>query len=105
MKTAVAKPRYGLICAAIMDTITNPYAWVGIIAGVLTTIAFLPQVFRAWRTRSTSDVSLTMFLVLVAGICMWLVYGFLIKDIVLIVANAITLVLASAILVAKLRFK
>lgn len=105
MKTSVAKPRYGLICVPDMDTITNSYAWVGLIAGVLTTLAFLPQVFRAWRTRSTSDVSLTMFLVLVVGICMWLIYGFLINDIALILANAITLVLASAILIAKLRFK
>lgn len=79
--------------------------WIGIAAAVLTTAAYAPQVFKVWRTRSTRDVSLAMFLMMVSGITLWLVYGLLIGDLPLIVANAVTLVLATAILVAKIRFR
>lgn len=83
-----------------MDHITL----IGMSAGTLTTLAFLPQVLRAWRTRSTADVSLLMFLAMCLGIVLWLIYGLLAGDMPLIVANSITLVLAGAILVAKFRF-
>ncbi|WP_420560036.1 SemiSWEET transporter [Tepidicaulis sp.] len=83
-----------------MDHITL----IGMSAGTLTTLAFLPQVVRAWRTRSTADVSLLMFLAMCLGIVLWLIYGLLAGDMPLIVANSITLVLAGAILVAKFRF-
>lgn len=79
--------------------------WIGIAAAVLTTTAFAPQAIQAWRTRSTKDVSLAMFSLMVSGIVLWLVYGLLINDLPLIVANAITLVLAGSILVAKIRFR
>ena len=83
-----------------MDHITL----IGMSAGTLTTLAFLPQVLRAWRTRSTADVSLLMFLAMCLGIVLWLIYGLLAGDMPLIIANSITLVLAGAILVAKFRF-
>lgn len=79
--------------------------WIGIAAAVLTTAAFAPQAFKVWRTRSTRDVSLAMFLLMVTGVVLWLVYGLLIGDLPLIVANGVTLVLAGAILVAKIRFR
>lgn len=79
--------------------------WIGIAAAVLTTAAFAPQALQAWRTRSTKDVSLAMFALMVSGIILWLVYGLLIGDLPLILANAVTLVLAGAILVAKIRFR
>jgi MtN3 and saliva related transmembrane protein len=79
--------------------------WIGIAAAVLTTAAFAPQAIQAWRTRSTKDVSLAMFLLMVSGIALWLVYGLLINDLPLIVANAVTLLLAGSILVAKIRFR
>lgn len=79
--------------------------WIGIAAAILTTAAFAPQAIQAWRTRSTRDVSLTMFLLMVSGILLWLVYGILIGDLPLILANAVTLLLAGAILVAKIRFR
>lgn len=81
----------------------NP-TWIGMAAALLTTAAFAPQAIKAWRTRSTGDVSLAMFILMVSGISLWLAYGILINDAPLIIANAITLVLAGAILVAKLRF-
>lgn len=76
---------------------------IGLAAALCGTIAFVPQVVRAWRTRSTKDVSLGMFLLLVTGICLWIVYGILIRDLPIILANATTLVLAGTILVLKLR--
>ena len=75
----------------------------GMIAAVLTTAAFLPQVLRTWRTRSTSDISLGMFITYVTGILLWLVYGLMLGDIPLIASNAVTFVLSGAILLLKLR--
>jgi MtN3 and saliva related transmembrane protein len=88
-----------------MGTLDFSPTWIGIAAAILTTAAFAPQAIQAWRTRSTRDVSLTMFSLMVAGILLWLIYGILINDLPLILANAVTLLLASAILVAKIRFR
>lgn len=77
----------------------------GLFAASLTTVAFVPQVIRAWRTRSTHDISLPMFLILAAGIVLWLVYGLLIEDLPLIAANLATLILVLMILFFKLRYK
>ena len=77
----------------------------GLDAASLTTAAFLPQVIKIWRTRKTRDISLGMFLVLCAGIGLWLVYGILRNDFPLILANAVTLVLAGTILLLKLKYK
>lgn len=82
---------------------TSP-TWIGIAAAILTTAAYAPQAYQAWRTRSTRDVSLPMFLMMVTGITLWLIYGLMIGDLPLILANAVTLLLAGAILAAKLRF-
>lgn len=76
---------------------------VGMIAGVLTTVAFVPQVLRTWRTRSTADISLVMFLVYVMGIVLWLIYGLMLKDIPLITSNAVTLLFSGTILGLKLK--
>ncbi len=48
---------------------------VGLVAGFLTTVSFLPQVLRTWKSRSTADISLVMFLIYVTGILLWLIYG------------------------------
>ena len=84
-----------------MDSIT----FIGLAAATLTTMAFVPQVVRAWRTRSTRDISLPMFLILALGITLWLIYGALIRDLPLIAANSVTLILVLAILFLKLRYK
>lgn len=86
------------------DFAFNP-TWIGAAAAILTTAAFAPQAFKVWRTRSADDISLAMFLILMAGIVLWLAYGVLIQDIPLILANSVTLVLAGAILAAKIRFR
>jgi len=77
----------------------------GFTAGTLTTLAFVPQAIKSWKSKSTQDVSLAMFLVLCTGILLWLTYGFLINDTPLIVANGFSLLLTGSILIMKLRFK
>jgi MtN3 and saliva related transmembrane protein len=76
---------------------------IGLAAGTCTTLAFLPQALKCWRTRSTRDISLSMFLVLVAGVALWLAYGLILGDVPLVAANGVTLLLAGSILVLKLR--
>jgi MtN3 and saliva related transmembrane protein len=76
----------------------------GFLAAALTSVAFLPQVLRVWRTRSAEDISLGMYAAFVCGVACWIGYGFLIDAWPVIIANGITLLLASAVLVLKLRF-
>ncbi len=83
----------------------NGITLLGLTAATLTTLAFLPQVIKSWRSRETRDVSLGMFAVLTVGIILWLIYGLLIGDLPLVVANGVTLVLAVTMLYLKLRYK
>ncbi len=75
----------------------------GLLAALLTTAAFLPQVLHTLATRDTRGISLRMYVIFTAGVALWLVYGLLTGDLPLIAANAVTLVLAGAILILKLR--
>lgn len=77
----------------------------GLAAGSCTTIAFLPQVIKTWKSGSAKDLSLGMFSFFCLGVLLWLIYGIIIRDIPVIVANMLTLVLASSLLYFKLRFK
>ena len=76
---------------------------IGYIAGFLTTLSFLPQVIKAVKYGSTKDISLTMYSMLCTGILMWLVYGFAVDSWPIIISNGVTLVLAGAVLVMKVR--
>ena len=75
----------------------------GILAGTLTTIAFLPQVIESWKLKKTDEISLGMYLLLVGGQALWIVYGITIKDLPIIIANVVSGVLAASILVLKIR--
>lgn len=77
---------------------------IGLLAGGLTTIAFLPQVIKTWQSKSTKDISLSMFLSFCVGLILWIVYGTLTHDIPVLVANVVTLLLAGTILAFKLRY-
>lgn len=77
----------------------------GLVAGSLTTASFLPQVIKTWKSRSAKDLSLGMFSLFCLGVTLWLIYGFIVKDIPVIAANSVTLMLASTLLFFKLRFK
>lgn len=90
-----------LLLFAAMDIVKV----IGLVAGFCTTIAFLPQVIKTWRSRSAKDISLGMFLFFVLGVMLWLVYGVLVNDLPIILANGITLILAGCILVFKVTFK
>lgn len=79
-------------------------ALLGFVAGALTTAAFVPQVVKVWRTRSTRDISLWMWLVLCVGILLWIVYGVLARSVPVVAANVVTLGLATAVLVCKIRY-
>lgn len=76
---------------------------IGLAAAFCTTVAFLPQAIKTWKTRSTRDISLGMFLLFTSGIFLWLIYGLLLHDVPLIAANGITFVLTLTILGLKLR--
>ncbi|WP_299438374.1 SemiSWEET transporter [uncultured Rhodospira sp.] len=77
---------------------------IGFTAALCTTVAFLPQALKAWRTRSVADLSLSTFLVFTIGVACWLVYGILTVDWPIIVANLVTLLLAGSIVVMRLAF-
>lgn len=79
--------------------------WLGLIAGMLTTLSFVPQVWHTWKTRSAKDLSLGMLSIFTLGITLWLVYGIWMQAPPLILSNIITLVLAGILLGFKLYFK
>jgi MtN3 and saliva related transmembrane protein len=78
---------------------------IGYCAAFLTTIAFLPQAVQSWRTRDLSGISVGLYSLFTAGVGLWLIYGLIIEKWPLILANALTFVLALSILVLKLRSK
>jgi MtN3 and saliva related transmembrane protein len=82
-----------------MDLLTA----VGGVAALCTTVSYFPQLKKCWQTGHTGDLSLQMFLVLAAGVGLWVVYGFLKSDLVIIAANSVSLVLLLAILYFKVR--
>lgn len=84
---------------------SNLTTTLGLVAGVLTTIAYLPQLIKTWQSKSADDLSWSMLIILCAGIILWLVYGFSVRDIPIVAANIVTFVLASIILVLKIRYK
>ncbi|MGH8629567.1 MAG: SemiSWEET family sugar transporter [Burkholderiales bacterium] len=78
--------------------------WLGLAAGALTTIAFVPQLLKIQATRSGRDVSMRTFLIFSTGVALWLTYGLLIDSLPIILANLVTLLLALTIIVLKIRY-
>jgi len=70
----------------------NAIEIIGFLAAILTTAAFLPQVYKTWRTKDVSGLSLTMFLMFFTGVALWLIYGIFINSPSLVFANGITVV-------------
>lgn len=77
---------------------------IGAAAGALTTVAFIPQVWRIWKTRSARNLSLSMYLIFTCGVALWFVYGLELGAWPIIACNGLTLLLAGTVLVMKLRF-
>lgn len=78
---------------------------IGLTAGFCTTIAFLPQAIKTWKTKSAKDLSLGMYSVFCTGVLLWLIYGLLRNDLPIIITNVVTILLAASILYFKLSFK
>jgi MtN3 and saliva related transmembrane protein len=76
----------------------------GLLAGTITSITFLPQVIKIWKTRSAKDLSLMMLLLLMLGVILWLTYGLVIKDTAIIYTNSMVLAMSLILLYFKLRF-
>jgi len=77
---------------------------IGYLAAALTTISFVPQVLKVVRTRHTRDLSLAMYAIFACGVTCWLIYGVALAAAPIVLANAITLLLALVILAMKLRY-
>ena len=75
----------------------------GLIAGALTSFSLFPQLFQILKTRHTKDLSLKAYVILTTGVFLWLIYGLLIKDVVVIIANVVAFVPCCAIVLLKLK--
>ncbi len=76
-------------------------AAIGLVAAAMTTFAYLPQVLKAWVTRSTGDLSLFMVLLLSTGVLIWAVYGWLREDFVIVLANVVSFIFLANLLILK----
>ena len=77
----------------------------GLIAASLTTLSFVPQVVKTWKMKETRDISLSMFVLLAVGIILWTVYGFIIQDLPVILANCVSFILTAIIIFFKVKYK
>ena len=77
---------------------------IGLMAAVLTTAAFLPQVYKTWKTKDVSSLSLSMLSIFFIGVVLWLIYGLLIESLAIILANAITIFSSFLLVYFKLKY-
>jgi MtN3 and saliva related transmembrane protein len=85
----------------MMDTITI----IGLIAAAFTTVALFPQLIKVWKTKSTKDISVGMFLLYCGGVLLWFIYGVYLKNTPIILANSLAFVQALVILMFKVKYK
>lgn len=74
---------------------------IGWLAAFLTSTTFIPQIIKGFRTRKLNDLSLLMLLTTFSGISLWLIYGLVVKDTIIIVANIVTLTSVSTLIIMK----
>lgn len=77
----------------------------GLLAGTITSITFLPQVIKVWKSRSAKDLSLIMLLLLMVGVSLWLAYGLVLGDAAIIYTNSMVFLMSSILLFFKLKYK
>lgn len=77
---------------------------IGFAAGLLTTVALIPQLQKIWKSKSATDVSLKMFIAFTIGIALWLAYGIIKQELPMMIWNSVSLALAATILGMKLRY-
>ena len=78
---------------------------IGLVAGFLTTGSFLPQIIKTIKTKDTKNISLLMYFVYVVGVILWLIYGYIDKNIVLLVTNTFSLIFGITLLIMKIIYK
>ncbi|MBN3923716.1 SemiSWEET transporter [Nostoc sp. NMS4] len=84
-----------------MDFITI----LGLVAAILNTISFLPQMFKIWQRKSAKDVSLVTLITFISGTFLWLIYGIYLQSLPIILANSVTLIFNLIILRLKIRYR
>ena len=77
----------------------------GFLAALLTTIAFLPQLYKTWKTKSADDVSLIMLILFITGLIFWIIYGLKIHSTPILIANVVTFIFNFSILILKVTYK
>jgi MtN3 and saliva related transmembrane protein len=82
----------------------EPVTIYGYLAAICTTVSFIPQIIKIIKEKEAKDISIGMYLIFTFGIMMWLVYGILLNEIPIIIANSFTLIFALIILYLKFRF-
>jgi MtN3 and saliva related transmembrane protein len=78
---------------------------VGLAAAAITTISLFPQLMKIWKTKSTKDISMEMFLLFCGGVLLWFIYGLLLNDLPMIIANSLGFVQGLIILFFKIKYK
>jgi MtN3 and saliva related transmembrane protein len=82
-----------------------PIEILGLVAGTITSITFLPQVVKIWQTKSAKDLSIMMLLLLMLGVVLWLIYGLVVMSAAIIYTNSMVLTMSLIMLYFKIKFK
>ncbi len=77
----------------------------GLIAGICTTVAVIPQIIKAWKSKKVKDISPRMFSILILGVFLWFIYGFIQNDMPIIITNGVSLVLNGLMLFLMIRYR
>jgi len=83
----------------------NVFEILGMLAAIITTGAFLPQVYKTWKTKNTKGLSLTMYVSFFIGVSLWFVYGFYLNSLPMILANIVTTISTLILIGLKLKYK
>jgi len=83
----------------------DPITVLGLVAGAFTTLAFVPQVIRTWQLKSAADLSIAMIGLNSTGVFLWLIYGLYVRSLPIVVANLVTFVLVTTVLVLAIRYR
>ena len=99
------KEKINILTTQINQTQLDFIKLLGLAAGTISSVTFLPQVIRMWKTRSAKDLSLNTLSLLILGVSMWLAYGLLVADVAIIYTNSMVLAMSLTMLYFKFRFK
>jgi len=83
----------------------DPITVLGLVAGAFTTLAFVPQVIRTWQLKSAADLSVAMIGLNSTGVFLWLIYGLYVRSLPIVLANLVTFVLVTTVLVLAIKYR